>query len=103
MNNQISDSNIELVKSFRVGQPQVKVRCNRVDLGIASGQNITRKIKELLSKQKEIGIVFASAPSQKDTIRFLRTIADIELLIKDHFSSGFKLMMIRAKVISLAE
>ena len=72
------DTNVELVKSFRVDQLQVKVSDNRVDLGIASGQDITRKIKELLSKQKEIRIVFASAPSQKDTIHFLRTIADID-------------------------
>lgn len=72
------NTNVELVKSFRVGQLQVKVCYNRVDLGIASGQDIIRKIKELLSKQEEIRVVFASAPSQKDTIHFLRTIADID-------------------------
>jgi hypothetical protein len=55
------NTNVELVKSFRVGQLQVKVCYNRVDLGIASGQDIIRKIKELLSKQEEIRVVFASA------------------------------------------
>lgn len=72
------DTNVELIGSTRVDNLNIRVCKNRVDLGIVSGQDIKEKINEILSVRKEIRIVFASAPSQEETLKFLRNTEGID-------------------------
>lgn len=61
-----------LVKEFKADQLKVKVFDNRASLGETAGHEAAAYIRELLSKQDEAWIVFASAPSQNE---FLATLA----------------------------
>ncbi|MDQ0920261.1 glucosamine-6-phosphate deaminase [Paenibacillus sp. V4I5] len=59
------------VKEHKVDQLKVKVYRNRKDLGEAAAQEAANKIRELLSSQSSVRIIFAAAPSQNE---FLETL-----------------------------
>lgn len=64
------------LNELSVDQLKVKIFENRQLMGNAAAQDVTQKIKELLTKQKEVNIIFAAAPSQNE---FLETLSKSEL------------------------
>lgn len=65
------------VKYFRADKLNVKVYQNRLSMGQAAGEEVVRKLKELLKNQDSVRMVFASAPSQNEFLETIKS-ADID-------------------------
>lgn len=66
------------MNSFVKDKLLVKSYMNRNDMGKNAALDVSLKIQELLTKKKEINIVFAAAPSQNEFLEALITDAKIE-------------------------
>ena len=64
-------SDVEPLKTETVDRLEVCVYENRQALGAAAGADIAAKIKELLSEQERVRMVFAAAPSQSEALEAL--------------------------------
>ena len=67
-----------LIKEFRAEKLLVKVYETRQSMGQAAADEVAAKIKELLSLQDEVSVVFASAPSQNEFLAVLAGMDDID-------------------------
>ncbi|SDO56958.1 glucosamine-6-phosphate deaminase [Paenibacillus sp. yr247] len=67
-----------LVKEHTVDRLKVKVYENREELGRAAGMEVAKRIKELLSTQQSVRIIFAAAPSQNEFLKTLVREEEIE-------------------------
>lgn len=65
-------SNKEEAKSLNVDSLEVFIYPDRYEMGKASGEIIVEKINFLLEQKKEIRMIFAAAPSQEETLKYLR-------------------------------
>ena len=54
------------MREFKKDKLKVKVFKNRLELGIAAGEEFTEKLKELLKTREYVNVIFASAPSQNE-------------------------------------
>lgn len=63
-----------LVKTRTVDQLKVEIYDSRLSLGKAAGLAVAEKMKELLSKKRQIRMIFAAAPSQNE---FLVTLSQV--------------------------
>ena len=66
------------MRAFKKDKLQVEIYENRTLMGEASARDIKAKIAELLSKKKEINMIFAAAPSQNDVLKSLVEDKEIE-------------------------
>lgn len=66
------------MRTFQKDKLQVEIYENRTLMGEASARDIKAKIAELLSKKKEINMIFAAAPSQNDVLKSLVEDKEIE-------------------------
>lgn len=66
------------IKRKKVDQLNVEVYENRKDMGNAAGVAVANKMRELLSKQDRIHMIFASAPSQNEFLEQLRQEKEID-------------------------
>lgn len=64
-------SGAEPLKTENVDRLEVRVYENRQALGAAAGADIAAKVKELLSEQERVRMVFAAAPSQSEALEGL--------------------------------
>jgi glucosamine-6-phosphate deaminase len=60
------------LKSFKVDAMNVSVFSDRFEMGKASGKLIAERINTILKQKNEARIIFASAPSQEETLKYLR-------------------------------
>lgn len=60
------------MKTFTKKNMEVQVFNSRKAMGDAAGKTVEEKIFELLSKQEEIRMIFAAAPSQNELLAYLR-------------------------------
>lgn len=67
------------MQTFTVAQLQVHVFPTRQQMGEAASMAVEEKILALLSRQEEIRMIFAAAPSQNEVLAYLRTSAKIPL------------------------
>ncbi|SEN13369.1 glucosamine-6-phosphate deaminase [Lihuaxuella thermophila] len=58
--------NIQPVHTERIDHLQVHVYANRTLLGTAAGMDVAEKMKQLLTEQERIRMIFAAAPSQNE-------------------------------------
>ena len=65
-------SNNKEAKSLKIDSLEVFVYPDRSEMGKASGELIAEKIKALLQQKDRIRMIFAAAPSQEETLKFLR-------------------------------
>ena len=63
---------------FRTDRLMVEIHNNRVALGTAAAQDMAARMRELLSTQATVRVVFASAPSQNEFLGELAATADID-------------------------
>ncbi|QHE53022.1 glucosamine-6-phosphate deaminase [Pontibacillus sp. HMF3514] len=66
------------IKTEQVDQLNVKVYENRTTMGVAAAREVSKKIKELLSKQNQVRMIFAAAPSQNEFLEHLRSDHEID-------------------------
>ena len=66
------------MKMFMQDKLQVKIHGNRIVMGEDAARDIKAKIEELLSKKREINVIFAAAPSQNDVLKALAEDKEIE-------------------------
>lgn len=59
------------LNEIKVDQLKVKTFANRQLMGEAAAHDVIQKIRELLSKQKEVNMIFAAAPSQNEFLEML--------------------------------
>jgi glucosamine-6-phosphate deaminase len=62
---------MKMLRSFQTGGLQVRVYENREDLGRAAADMLAERIKERLGSAGPLSMIFASAPSQTETLRHL--------------------------------
>ena len=61
------------VKKLEVGTLQVYTFENREELGLNAGKKVAKRIRELQkTPNRKVRIIFASAPSQRETLAYLR-------------------------------
>jgi len=70
--------NQETIMPIKVDNLEVYVYPDRKEMGKSSGECIAAKIKELLSQQDELRMIFAAAPSQSETLKQLRSEKNID-------------------------
>ncbi len=58
-------------KTMTVDQLRVKVYATRAEMGAAAGTDVADKVRELQTKQENIRMIFAAAPSQNETLATL--------------------------------
>ncbi|HOR10137.1 MAG TPA: glucosamine-6-phosphate deaminase [Bacteroidales bacterium] len=68
----------KVVKSLKIDSLEVFVYPDRLEMGKASGKLIADRIKALLRQKERIRMVFAAAPSQEETLKFLRNDKEID-------------------------
>ncbi len=73
-----SEARPESVVRFRTDRLMVEIHNNRVALGTAAAQDMAARMRELLSTQATVRVVFASAPSQNEFLAELAATADID-------------------------
>ncbi|GAB3506576.1 glucosamine-6-phosphate deaminase [Spirosoma knui] len=66
------------VQIEQVDALEVRVYTTRQEMGMAAGQDIAAKIKELLQEKESIRIVFAAAPSQNEMLDYLASADGID-------------------------
>ncbi|WP_274361958.1 glucosamine-6-phosphate deaminase [Paenibacillus thermotolerans] len=66
------------IKAETVDRLKVRIYESRKEMGEAAGEEAAAKIKELLSKQQSVRIIFAAAPSQNQLLDRLAADPDIE-------------------------
>ena len=66
------------MKTLKADKLQVKIFETRKLMGEEAAKDIKAKIKELLTRQKEINVIFAAAPSQNDVLKALVEDKEIE-------------------------
>jgi glucosamine-6-phosphate deaminase len=66
-----------MVSAFAVGQLQAKLFSNRREMGQAAARSVAEKMREILSVEENLSIVFASAPSQNEFLEALSQIPGI--------------------------
>ena len=62
-----------MIQSFTRDKLTIHIYPSREELGRASANDVGNKIKELLSKQDHVNIIFAAAPSQNEFLAHLIT------------------------------
>ncbi|GAB2572914.1 glucosamine-6-phosphate deaminase [Spirosoma areae] len=62
----------------QIDELQVRVFATRQEMGVAAGQDIAAKIRDLLQEKESLRIVFAAAPSQNEMLSFLATAGGID-------------------------
>jgi glucosamine-6-phosphate deaminase len=55
----------------KIGKLVTRIYPNRKEMGIAAAEEVSRNISELLSRQEEVNIIFAAAPSQNEFLESL--------------------------------
>jgi len=65
-------------KKLKVDSLEVIVYPDRTEMGKASGELIAKKIKAILEQKDEIRMIFAAAPSQEETLKYLRNENEID-------------------------
>lgn len=70
--------NLEPVETEKVDRLAVRVYEDREAAGTAAGSYTAAKIRELLSQQERVRMVFAAAPSQSETLRTLAAAPGID-------------------------
>ncbi|PTX61834.1 glucosamine-6-phosphate deaminase [Melghirimyces profundicolus] len=68
----------EPMQTRKVDQLEVCIYADRKAMGEAAGREVAQKIKELLSKQDRVRMIFASAPSQNEFLDHLGREPDID-------------------------
>jgi len=66
------------IKSFKVDKLDIYVYQNRLDMGQAAGEAVATKIKQLLTIQGKVSVIFASAFSQEDFLTTLSVVPGID-------------------------
>jgi glucosamine-6-phosphate deaminase len=69
---QPSFKNIGLIREFISDKLHVKEYENRIDLGKDAAQAVAKIMKELIHKKGKVRMMFASAPSQNDFLKYLK-------------------------------
>lgn len=67
----MSDRNIKRASDITVDKLAVEIYRTRQDMGSAAGAAVAGKVRELLSKQESVTMVFAAAPSQNEFLEAL--------------------------------
>ena len=62
---------MSLLKTFSADQLRVKILSSREDMGREAARDIAACMRQLLKEKDEIRMIFAAAPSQNETLRFL--------------------------------
>ncbi len=70
--NNFTMSNKKVAKNLKIDSLEVLIYPDRSEMGRASGEFIAEKIKAILEQKDEIRIIFAAAPSQEETLKYLR-------------------------------
>ncbi len=60
----------EVIKTF--GELEVHISKTREDMGVAAGKRIEALIKQAISEKGEARVIFASAPSQNEMLKYLK-------------------------------
>lgn len=76
--NNFTMSNNKEAKSLKIDSLEVFVYPDRSEMGKASGELIAEKVKALLQQKDRIRMIFAAAPSQEETLKFLRNDNEID-------------------------
>jgi glucosamine-6-phosphate deaminase len=71
------DYAVKPLKTLRVDNLAVEVYGDRADMGCAAGLAVAGKLRELLSIQPGVKIIFAAAPSQDETLAALCDMPDL--------------------------
>jgi len=66
------------IKSFKVDKLHINVYQNRLDMGQAAGEAVAAKIKQLLTIQEKVSVIFASAFSQEEFLTALSVVPGID-------------------------
>ncbi|MBA7517836.1 Glucosamine-6-phosphate deaminase [subsurface metagenome] len=66
------------IKSFKVDKLLINVYQNRLDMGQVAGEAVATKIKQLLTIQKKVSVIFASAFSQEEFLTALSVVPRID-------------------------
>ena len=56
---------------YNKGKLKINISTNREELGKAAALDGAKILKELLEKKDEINVIFAAAPSQNETLKYL--------------------------------
>lgn len=72
------DGKVTPVKEITVDHLQVRVYKDRKTMGLAAGNAVADRLRELLKKQDSVTMVFAAAPSQNELLATLVHQADID-------------------------
>lgn len=67
-----------MLKNYIKDELEIKIFATREEMGADAAKDIKEAIKELLKIKKEIGIIFAAAPSQNDVLAALVNDKEIE-------------------------
>ena len=62
---------MEVIKK-KVGELEVSVWSNRLESGAAAGRDTADRIKKLIEEKGEARVVFAAAPSQNESLEYLK-------------------------------
>lgn len=76
--NNFTMSNKKEAKNLKIDSLEVLIYPDRSEMGKASGELIAEKIRVLLQQKDRIRMIFAAAPSQEETLRFLRNENEID-------------------------
>ncbi len=60
-----------LIKQFKCDGLKVKIFTSREELGQSAAKDAAAGIRQLLSEQEEVNMIFAAAPSQNETLKYL--------------------------------
>ncbi len=60
-----------MITETKIGKLVTRIYPNRKEMGIAAAEEVSRNISELLSRQEEVNIIFAAAPSQNEFLESL--------------------------------
>lgn len=66
------------VKELTANKLKVKIYETRSEMGVGAAYEVSGKIKEILSKQDSVNIIFAAAPSQNEFLSSLSQDKEIE-------------------------
>ncbi|MBA7561488.1 glucosamine-6-phosphate deaminase [Candidatus Atribacteria bacterium 1244-E10-H5-B2] len=66
------------IKSFKVDKLLINVYQNRLDMSQMAGEAVATKIKQLLTIQKKVSVIFASAFSQEEFLTALSVVPGID-------------------------
>ncbi|MDD4199009.1 MAG: glucosamine-6-phosphate deaminase, partial [Paludibacter sp.] len=66
-----SEIKTSATKTFIKDRLQVKAYATRDEMGKAVSKEVASKIQEILNVKDEVNMIFASAPSQEEFIKYL--------------------------------